>query len=274
MKRASCGGGHRDRGDSRFATGEQVGEHSRRQRRSTVDGSSSSDRAMIDDAIRASSLALVPPSSLARMLTGSVRVDVPAGRVVYAPGDPAFLALVLAGLVRVHMLSATGRQVTALYVRRGRLLGVPALFAGPGPVGLEAMTDSTILQLNMGSVEAVAGTDVDVVRALATDLAWELRDMAAEYAVTAFGSVRQRVASHLLALGLAHHGRGPFPVTQRELADAVGSVREVVARVLRQLRAEGLVRTGRTGIIVLDPERLYAEGQRLDADARAGDQRH
>jgi hypothetical protein len=36
-------------------------------------------------------------------------------------------------------------------------------------------------------------------------------------------------------------------------------VREVVVRALRELRAEGLLRTGRDGIVLLDPERLAAE---------------
>jgi Crp-like helix-turn-helix protein len=39
----------------------------------------------------------------------------------------------------------------------------------------------------------------------------------------------------------------------------VGSVREVVVRVLRDLRAEGVIRTSRAGIGILVPERLATE---------------
>ena len=46
-------------------------------------------------------------------------------------------------------------------------------------------------------------------------------------------------------------------VTQQELAEAVGSVREVVARVLRDLRAAGLVETSPQGVRVLDPTGLH-----------------
>jgi CRP/FNR family transcriptional regulator len=46
------------------------------------------------------------------------------------------------------------------------------------------------------------------------------------------------------------------PVSQRELADAVGTVREVVVRVLRELRRDGVVRTERDHIVILDPARL------------------
>jgi hypothetical protein len=46
------------------------------------------------------------------------------------------------------------------------------------------------------------------------------------------------------------------PVSQRELADAVGTVREVVVRVLRELRCDGVLRTERDQIVILDPTRL------------------
>ncbi|MEV4623557.1 cyclic nucleotide-binding domain-containing protein [Asanoa sp. NPDC049573] len=42
-------------------------------------------------------------------------------------------------------------------------------------------------------------------------------------------------------------------VTQQELADAVGSVREVVARVLREFRQEHLVATRPDSVHILDP---------------------
>ena len=48
-------------------------------------------------------------------------------------------------------------------------------------------------------------------------------------------------------------------VSQQELANAVGSVREVVARVLRELRVAGVIATAADRIVILDATRLYAE---------------
>jgi len=48
-------------------------------------------------------------------------------------------------------------------------------------------------------------------------------------------------------------------VSQQELADAVGSVREVVARVLREFRLAGLVATGPDSVVILDAVRLHDE---------------
>jgi CRP/FNR family transcriptional regulator len=52
--------------------------------------------------------------------------------------------------------------------------------------------------------------------------------------------------------------------TQQELADAVGTVREVVTRTLRGLREEGKVETRRDEIILLDPVALGDELSGLD----------
>jgi CRP/FNR family transcriptional regulator len=79
-----------------------------------------------------------------------------------------------------------------------------------------------------------------------------------------FAAVRQRVARHLLDLA-AQRGPGReamaeivVPVSQQELADAAGTVREVVVRVLRELRRDGVVRTERDHIVILDPARLVS----------------
>ena len=48
-------------------------------------------------------------------------------------------------------------------------------------------------------------------------------------------------------------------VSQRELAEAVGSVREVVVRTLRDLRESGVISTHRDHIVILDPLRLGHE---------------
>jgi CRP/FNR family transcriptional regulator len=78
------------------------------------------------------------------------------------------------------------------------------------------------------------------------------------------------VARHLLDLASARVGEAPAPghragqtlivqVSQQDLANAVGTVREVVVRVLRELRQDGLVRTERDRIVLLEPVGLIQE---------------
>ncbi len=45
-------------------------------------------------------------------------------------------------------------------------------------------------------------------------------------------------------------------MTHQALADATGSVREVVARTLGELSRQGIITTGGGGITILDPDAL------------------
>jgi CRP/FNR family transcriptional regulator len=76
-----------------------------------------------------------------------------------------------------------------------------------------------------------------------------------------FGSVRQRVARHLLDLADRREATASLVAraSQQELADAVGSVREVVARVLGELRRQGLIEPGPGGIRLLDAQGLFTQ---------------
>jgi CRP/FNR family transcriptional regulator len=131
--------------------------------------------------------------------------------------------------------------------------------AGPVDTGVQALTDATLFVLNLGTVQALGRTDARFAWALAEEIAHRLYEVIDVFSGTVFGSVRQRVARHLLDLA-AEHQRGAVlvaPVSQQELADAAGTVREVVARVLRELRDERLIQTSRQGIVLLDPTGLH-----------------
>jgi CRP/FNR family transcriptional regulator, cyclic AMP receptor protein len=101
-----------------------------------------------------------------------------------------------------------------------------------------------------------------VAWAVAEELNRRLYDTLQQTAINAFGSVRQRVAAHLLDLASTQQrpeGRLVAQVSQQELADAVGSVREVVARVLREFRLAGLVATAPDSVVIFDAARLHSE---------------
>jgi CRP/FNR family transcriptional regulator len=153
--------------------------------------------------------------------------------------------------------------MTVRYARPGALLGVATLYA---PVarrfGIQALSDSELLAFRPAIVRASADRDPQVARALLTETSERVMSFVAEFSGQAFANVRQRIARHLLDLALDHQRPGELlaPISQQELADAVGTVREVVVRVLRELREVGVVQTGRDGIIIRDPERLSGIG--------------
>jgi CRP/FNR family cyclic AMP-dependent transcriptional regulator len=197
----------------------------------------------------------------ARLLSDAVRVDVPGGSVLYRDREASRMGVVVAGLIRVYLTSADGRQVTVRYAREGEVMGTAVLVAGPIAVGAQAVTDSTLLIMNVNTVRALGQTDARFAWAVAEEVARRLNDVLEVFAGAAFLSVRQRIARHLLDLAAARPRADLLlaPVSQQELADAIGSVREVVTRVLRAMRDESLVETTRQGIVLLDPAGLSAQ---------------
>ena len=75
----------------------------------------------------------------------------------------------------------------------------------------------------------------------------------------AFMSVRQRAAGYLLSVAAPEPDGGLVaPITQQQLANAIGSVREVVARTLHDLRSDGLVSVSRARVSILDRDVPFA----------------
>jgi CRP/FNR family transcriptional regulator, cyclic AMP receptor protein len=204
----------------------------------------------------------VPAGIIESVISRGRVVEFPAGHTVYAEADAEALAVVMLGLLRVYMHAADGRQVTVRYVRAGDLLGVPALVAGPAPVFVQAVTAGAAFFFDVAQVKRAALDNAPLAWALAEESVHRLYDVLEELAGNTFASVRQRVARHLLDLAVSRREAGrslTALVNQQDLANSVGSVREVVARVLAELRAEGLVRTSPGRVEILDPVRLSHE---------------
>src|SRR3954451_9687617 len=215
----------------------------------------------VDDALARSFLAELPADLIGRLRAEGDRADYPAGTTVYRAGDDPRAALVVRGLIRVFLSSPEGRQVTVRYARPGDVLGVAVLVGGPADTSVQTVEPSTVFRISARTLTTAARRDPRVSWAIAEELNRRLYDVLEQTAVNAFGSVRQRVAVHLLDLasdGQRPRGRLEAHVSQQELADAAGSVREVVARALRDLRVEGIVATTADSVVILDPGRLHA----------------
>jgi CRP/FNR family transcriptional regulator len=214
----------------------------------------------VSDAVAGSFLRKLP-ADLVDTLVGLGEVtDYPPGSTIYRESSSPRTFLVVGGLLRVYMTSPEGRQVTVRYARSCDVLGIAVLVGGPADVGVQTLAESRLLRIDSATLTAAARRDARVSWALAEELNRRLYETLQQTAINTFGSVRQRVAAHLLDLASAQQrpqGRLVARVSQQELADAVGSVREVVARVLRDFRVDRLVVTSPDSIHILDPAGLH-----------------
>jgi CRP/FNR family transcriptional regulator len=211
-------------------------------------------------AIRESFLAQLPDAAVAALVDGAVRVEAPAGgRSCATDGKPS-VKLVARGLLRIVRTVADGRTLTQRYMRRGDVAGIAMAFTdrtGRATGRFDAIMDSVFYEFSAESWRVAAENDARVAVALLADLGRVAEDQMEHMANRALASMRQRVVGQLLDAA-----EGPdviATVTQQQLAEGVGSAREVVARVLHDLREEKLVATRVGSVVLLDPERLRSE---------------
>lgn len=224
--------------------------------------------AMAYQALSGSLLASLPGPLLAELVQGGTPVTLPQGRIAYRGGDEERCGLIVSGLCRQYLVHANGREVTLRYAGPGIFAGAVIVASGRTPSWVQAVTDMTTISFNVEKIRGLAQKHAGLAWAMAQEIARTHRELLRVMADTAFGTVRQRTARHILDLALSQAGsldQSTLPpnlvarITQQELADAVGSVREVIARMLHDLRADGIVDSAPGRITVLDPVRLVKE---------------
>jgi len=189
-----------------------------------------------------------------RMLAeGTVR-EVPAGTVMFDEAQPCMgFPFVLKGEIGVSKLSENGREIQLYTVDAGEscILTSSCLL---GSVDYDAhgvaLADTTVFILPRPTFERLLRSS-DAFRHYVFGLfADRISDLMQTVEEVAFKRLDQRLASLLLR-------RGPrIRATHQQLADELGSVREIISRIVRNFATQGLVKTGREQITVLNPEGL------------------
>jgi CRP-like cAMP-binding protein len=126
---------------------------------------------------------------------------------------------------------------------------------------MQVLTESELTILDIARMRRLAAEEIEVSAAISTHLAMRVRDAYRLIAVRSLGNIRERVAYDLLDRAAQSQlvvGRLEVRATQADLADSIGSSREVMSRALRDLREEGIVETAPGVIRVVNPADLAA----------------
>jgi CRP-like cAMP-binding protein len=209
----------------------------------------------------------LPRDVLADLLVGHRDITWPPGSSYVRSSDiPRQLrtVLVVSGLMRVYIESPGGRQIAGRYCGPGYFIGaahmIPKRKTMRVPANAEAIVNTRVLHLDQYRLDELLQRDIGVAHALLEQLTEYQTDLVHVLAGTAFGTIRERAAMHLLNLSVVQPNETLVaPVTQQTLAAAVGTTRETVARALGELRRDAIIETVPGGIRVCDAERLAAE---------------
>ena len=194
-------------------------------------------------------LAKLPAALLKRSVDGLQTLSVPAGTVVFDEHQPCRgFPFVLAGVIRVAKLSAGGRELPLYRVVAGESCIISSsCLLGHADYNARGVAEgpTTLALLPRPLFDEMLGEPVfrDFVFALFSERMAELMQLVEE---VAFRKLDQRLAALLLGKGRMVHA------THQQLADELGSVREMVSRLLKGFAGQGLVRLGREQIEVLD----------------------
>jgi len=188
-------------------------------------------------------------ATLTLLLMTAKLVQVARGAVIAAQGLPRVVVLVT-GNMRVFVTSPDGRQLTVRYVRPGALVGTRARLAGQAvSIKAQALTEATYIELDLATWDELRKNSTSFNHALTGELTRRLDDVYRAFAMSSFGTIRERLAAHLLdAAEPTFNGSMVAPLTHRELAEALGTAREVVSRALRELQGEAVLGTERGGV--------------------------
>jgi CRP/FNR family transcriptional regulator, cyclic AMP receptor protein len=206
-------------------------------------------------------LSLLSDANRRRLLEGSTRSVYPAGSIAYHPEGPRTSFLLERGLARAYCSVPDGRQATLVFFHAHELIGGTTLTSHPPRVYVQTVVESTMATLDVETVRNLAMAEIEVTIAIATHLAALVRSAYQLIAVRSLGNIRERVAYDLLDRACRSQlmvGRLEARATHSDLADSIGSSREVVSRALRDLRVARIVETAPGMVRVIDPLRLAA----------------
>lgn len=183
----------------------------------------------------------------------------PAGEAVIWQGDPCeSVYCVISGEVEIYRISPNGREQILDRMSSGLWFNlVPALIAdAKNQANVRALTDSRLLSISRSNFTRLLVDFPVFGLAVARYFAQRLAHMTSMIETLSIYSVRQRLAQFLISQADGVGGSGTVRWTQTDMANRLGTVRDVLGRALRRMADEGMLRIEREKILLLDKEKL------------------
>jgi CRP/FNR family transcriptional regulator, cyclic AMP receptor protein len=180
----------------------------------------------------------------------------PAHAVLIHEGDAAdTLFVLLAGRVKVYAANASGREIVLGTLGPGDYFGELALDGGTRSASVMTLEPTTCAVVSGAALREFVVAHPDFALHLIRDLMARVRLLTGSVKSLALEDVYGRIASLLKSLAEPQDGRLVVPerLTQQDIADRVGSSREMVSRIFKELAAGGYVQTQQGHITLLKP---------------------
>ncbi len=186
-------------------------------------------------------------------------IDVPADTIVFRPGDPCTdLLFLVDGNVRVFMSGENGREIVLSHLQGGDLCVftlTTLLQASDYSAAAVTETRSRAARLPVAEFKKLFARSNGFQDFILTTMAQRMHDTLFLLQEVTFDRLEMR-----LACFLCRHGDGntdaAVEMTHQQIADELGTTREMVSKLLKDLERRGCVRLKRKRIELADPQAL------------------
>ncbi len=205
-------------------------------------------------------------SELQELAAKAIRKVAGPGEILFTEGEPCKgLHIISRGQVRIVKTSASGReQVLAVNVAGESVAELPVFDDGPYPATGVAVVESEIAFISRKDFREYCLSHPEVALKVLAFVGRRLRRLVSIIEELSFTTTRQRLISLLVRLAQSNGRKTAkgvevlLPGSNQELANQLGTVREVISRNLMRLQAEGLLEVDARQIVIKDVRGLTA----------------
>jgi CRP/FNR family transcriptional regulator len=175
------------------------------------------------------------------------------GEALFWEGDACTgLHIIEQGFVKLYRLSPQGRQYIVRVLQEGDTCNeVPTFDGGTNPVNVEALETTRVWVIHPDILRTLLQKHPEFAQKVIDNFAKNLRGLVRMVSEMAFYQVTHRLA-RLISEQSPDELSGT-PWTQEQLAARLGTVREVVARSLKELERSGAIQIDKRRIAISDP---------------------
>ena len=199
------------------------------------------------------------PSILSEIRVGMRLYRFEKDETIFWEGDESTgLHMIRQGSVKLFKISPQGRELVIKVLSAGATFNeVPVFDHQPNPVNVSAVEDSEIWVIESDLLRRCIAQYPELAQSVIHNLSANLRMLLGTVEELSFYQVTNRLARLIKKLPAEQlEGSKETHLTQDALAARLGTVREVVARSLKELERSGAIQVNRGQIKVVDDERL------------------
>ena len=197
-------------------------------------------------------------TSLSLLAKGCRFEIVNKGDVLFLQGDPSESAYVVSsGKISIILNSPDGREMVINEMRKGDIFGELGILTNKNrSTSAIARSESELLVLPQKAFLRIIDDEPQLTRRMLELTVSRLQNSSERESALVFMDAQARLAHLLLELDRQEADKGYITISQEELAQRTGLIRQTVAKALGKWRHKGYLITGRGKIVLLNHKAL------------------